>query len=158
MTIGDLPENYVEQSNLIEGVTDLAEIPKSIRAWKFLSSIEFLTKEIILDVHKIIMEGLIHHTLAGKYRPYNVVVGGRSCPSFLLVPGLMGEWILNMRHWQDLSPKLNHVSFEVIHPFVDGNGRVGRLLMWWHEAKRDEDLTLIEYKNRWDYYKWFPQS
>jgi hypothetical protein len=81
----------------------------------------------------------------GRFRsgfvPYNVGVGNYVPPSFTRVPDLMQAWIRDLRtHLVDdaQQPAAELVAdicgemlqrFEAIHPFVDGNGRVGRLLV-----------------------------
>jgi Fic family protein len=81
----------------------------------------------------------------GRFRsgmaPFNVGVGAYVPPSFLHVPELMREWMRDLRtHLIDdgAQPDLPRLAdlcgdllqrFEAIHPFVDGNGRVGRLIV-----------------------------
>lgn len=145
---------YFRQSNLIEGVKDPRELPKSVTAWKFLLECDTLTKPIVQDVHRVIMQGLLKEHI-GDWRPYDVRVSVYECPSWLVIPEMMDDWFNDMKVWQDLDPKECHINFERIHPFVDGNGRVGRMLMWWHEVKLDREPTLITYAGRYEYYQWF---
>lgn len=152
----DMYEHFV-QSNLIEGVTDIEEIPKSEKAWEYLMLCNELTKQSILDVHRLIITGLLEQNI-GVYRPYNVQVRGRSCPFWFQVPELMDTWTTEMTKWLELDPKEMHVKFEHIHPFVDGNGRVGRMLLWWHEVKQGKEPTLVTYADRFSYYDWFEQN
>jgi len=49
-----------------------------------------------------------------------------------------------------------HVAFEDIHPFVDGNGRVGRILYNIHRIKLGLPIHIIhEGEEQKEYYKWF---
>jgi Fic family protein len=146
---------YIKHSNLIEGVADPEEIPKSIKAWEFLCTCDKLTEEIILNVHTIVMTELLTSEYVGTYRVHDVFVGEYKAPGPFIVPFLMADWVIDMEYYQDLDPKIKHIEFERIHPFKDGNGRVGRLLMWWHEMKLDGEPTLITYNKRFDYYNWF---
>jgi Fic family protein len=80
----------------------------------------------------------------GKFRsgfaPFNVGIGNYVPPSFARVPELMQAWMRDLRtHLLDdevLAPPLLAdlcgemlQRFEAVHPFVDGNGRVGRLIV-----------------------------
>lgn len=148
---------HIIQSNLIEGVTDPKEVAQSMIAWNYLATKEELTFSTIMQTHNLIMTNLMPARLGGRgsLRIYNVTVGGRLCPHWHNVPENLDVWIVQMKNWKHLDPKTMHILFEYIHPFADGNGRTGRLLMWWHEIKLGLDPTLIKYVEREDYYSWF---
>lgn len=85
------------------------------------------------------------HQRPGEYRSVEAYVIDRSgCKHFFApaaqVPGLMAAWwdaLVDEHEKGDLSdPETRwsfHAEFEAIHPFVDGNGRVGRC-SWWNTA------------------------
>lgn len=148
---------HIRQSNLIENVTEELEIERSLEAWNYLCSRALLSEDVILTTHFLLM--LSWPDVAGKIRNVNVTVGGRSCPAYYTVRNLLGTWTtmmnIDLSNPTQLTPKQAHIDFEHIHPFRDGNGRTGRLLMWWHEAQLAQKPTLITYENRFDYYAWF---
>ena len=67
----------------------------------------------------------------GHYRNLGVTIGGHSAPHYPDVPPLMQRLINWMRSEPDplLKAIWGHRQFETIHPFADGNGRTGRLLI-----------------------------
>lgn len=95
---------------------------------------QFITEEHILNIHKIILTG-IEDNWAGKYRQTEVFIRGSNIdlPSPYGVPDLMKKFIKWLESQQEEHPvkiaENAHFKFESIHPFVDGNGRTGRLLM-----------------------------
>lgn len=155
-TLSEMTQRHFIESNRIEGVTDLGEVPKSIIAWNYLVSQPYLHTEAILTVHKHLMTGLMPRDV-GEWRRCGVVVGGRLCPSYHDVPGLMSDFIsyFDVYGPEHLDPRTMHIKFERIHPFRDGNGRTGRMLMWWHEVQKGQSPTLITYDERQKYYDWF---
>ncbi|MDR0645535.1 MAG: Fic family protein [Elusimicrobiota bacterium] len=92
-----------------------------------------ITEDDILNVHKQILKG-INGEYDGRYRSVRVRIAG-SCvvmPNPLKVPQKMKELVSFINSKTLTAPELSiaaHFKFVSIHPFVDGNGRAGRLLM-----------------------------
>lgn len=68
---------------------------------------------------------------------------------------MIADWLRTMGDWPNLDPKSMHVEFERIHGFRDGNGRVGRLLLWLHQMWLGQPPTLLRVAERQAYYRWF---
>jgi Fic family protein len=145
-------EQHIRESNLIEGIDDPVEDKQSMKAWKFLEKQEKIDRLVLMELHKRIVKNQteLSPSQKGAYR-------------FVQVWELMEQWLfdlhMNSTHPDpdENQPKQMHKSFEYIHPFVDGNGRTGRMLMWWHELKIGKLPTLLKASERQDYYKWFAQ-
>lgn len=147
-------KRLIKESNLIEGIDDPKEIDQSLVAWEYLQYVQTLRHADIMKVQKIITlnQTDLRPNERGYYRDMskvNVQVGGHICPDYGYVPGMMDNWLLD---YDNLEPFEAHRRFERIHPFVDGNGRTGRMLMWWQEAWLNRELTPILFKNRQEYY------
>jgi len=124
---------------------------------KMLEKKEDITNSLLLQWHKEIF-GETKSDIAGKYRDYLVRVGFYIPPDWQEVKTLMNQLIdfIN-KNKSNLNPVelagRVHFKFESIHPFGDGNGRIGRVLMnyiLWHEGY---PILIIEYKKRNSYYK-----
>ena len=95
---------------------------------------QFITEEDILTIHRLILSGIMDDC-AGKYRQAQVYIRGTNfdLPKPNEVPILMRkfiEWLVNQQEKHPVKVATDaHFKFELIHPFIDGNGRVGRLLM-----------------------------
>jgi fido (protein-threonine AMPylation protein) len=93
-----------------------------------------LTKDIILELHALSMEGVIAD--AGKFRKIQVFIRGakQAPPPAKAVPKRIREWLAWLKRKEnEYDPvtlaAISHHLFEAIHPFTDGNGRVGRLIL-----------------------------
>lgn len=153
-------DEHIRHSNLIEGINDKNEDEISKFAWAWLCQQEMINQPTLLELHRLITCRQLG-TEAGKYRDVMVQVGGHIPPAPMVAQGEMYGWIKDiMENWKDLDPKWMHVRFEKIHPFIDGNGRTGRMLMWWHEKKLGRTPTLIRSNevDRHDYYQWFREE
>lgn len=148
--------DLIHHSNLIEEIDDPAEDEQSWLAWKMLVNEPQLTHGLICRVQKMIT---LHQPLRPDQRGYyrnlsrvNVFVGKHVPPAYPMIDGMMDNWLLDFR---GITPREAHVRFERIHPFVDGNGRTGRMLMWWQELRDGELPTMIRFEEREQYYGWF---
>jgi len=117
---------------------------------------EKITKELLLQWHKNIFGGT-KSDISGKFRDYLVRVGPHLAPDWQDVENLMKDLIEFISKNRKMNPVelagRVHYKFEKIHPFGDGNGRIGRLLMnfiLWHNKY---PMLIIEYKKRKSYYK-----
>ncbi len=89
-------------------------------------------EKFVLKLHGILMNSV--RSDAGSYRRHAVRILGAYVPTanYLKIPALMKELVRRLgRKTKDVIGLLafTHAAFEQIHPFADGNGRVGRLLM-----------------------------
>lgn len=157
--IDDKTIEFLYESNLIEGETSQIMLDNAITAWEYLIKQKVLTLGVILKTHKILMKdsGLLPNQ-KGYLRDVDVWVGGRKgAPVGMIGPRLVMEFIFEtMRANPPPDPKALHIKYEQIHPFVDGNGRTGRMFYNWTRIKRcGLPLEVIYNSNKAEYYKWF---
>jgi cell filamentation protein, protein adenylyltransferase len=118
----------------------------------------------VLKLHAIIAKGAMDQGQEGVYRRMNVTVGHHRPPPPADVPELMSEllewWNTAFEGWSPvLSSAILHYRFEEIHPFADGNGRIGRTLALWELYRRGFDthhifsIDEVYWENRPRYYK-----
>ncbi|MCK4330020.1 Fic family protein [candidate division WOR-3 bacterium] len=158
-----------------EDIDDIKEVVNYIKALDY--GIEKLKKfpmslRLIKEIHKILIKGTRGtHKTPGKFRRTQNWIGppGASLNEATFVPpppGMVLELMGNLEkfiHGKDNIPPLIkialiHSQFETIHPFLDGNGRIGRLLitfyLYWMNILSKPLLYLSFYfkKNRAEYY------
>lgn len=93
-----------------------------------------ISSRVLLSAHKVLMEqGENDKADPGNYRKQAVRVGNLIPPPAQDVPLLMSDLETYINTDETLPPLIKaglaHVQFETIHPFLDGNGRIGRLLI-----------------------------
>lgn len=94
-----------------------------------------ISEEDVLFLHRLFFQQIDMEN-AGRYRRQNVIITGTDFlpPDYIDIPGLMTRHIKNLHripvetHPLECASDL-HAEFESIHPFIDGNGRIGRLLL-----------------------------
>ncbi len=116
-----------------------------------------ITQNLILGVHLRLMNGI--RSDAGKYRTHSVRIMGAHVPlaNWRKVPDLMNDYIRELEKTSnDLLNVLakTHVTFEQIHPFSDGNGRTGRLLLFAQALQINRMPPLVVKERRYAYYKY----
>lgn len=119
-----------------------------------------LTISLIHDIHSLLLDRLHHER--GRFKSQeNAIVGASfQTASPKETPSLMYQWVENLnyqiKHAKSvdeiiLSICSSHIEFERIHPYADGNGRTGRLLMM-HLLLQNQIVPLvIQKENKHDY-------
>ena len=145
--------NKIEGSTLTENETmaimfDNVSLPNKdiiehLEVKNHQAALQYLLKNILLSSSKIDemlilrLHGILMNSIkndAGSYRNHSVRIVGYYVPTanYLKIPKLMKEIVkdINCKNNDDIAHVANiHSRFEQIHPFSDGNGRTGRLLM-----------------------------
>jgi len=175
----DLSINFTYNTNAIEGSTitlhetediirrkiapnkPLRDVQETINHSKVFFKVLNAKKEIsakdILLWHKEVFSDT-KPDIAGKLRDYLVRVGSYTAPDWQDIGKLIKEFFL----WYGEKKKIinpielaarTHYKFEKIHPFGDGNGRIGRLIIAYILRSNTYPLLIIEHKKRKAYYR-----
>lgn len=118
-------------SYAVDHISVISDLPKE-------NSRDPLTVKILKQMHSILLSNVRGATKhPGQFKMLQNYIGGAADISFTpLPPELTEEYMSNLEryiHYDDLNLLLQaailHAQFEMIHPFEDGNGRIGRLLI-----------------------------
>lgn len=138
---------------------NLARVTAYVRA---LSKDRDISKELICTLHGMLLVG-IDDEIAGRFRIKNeyVRVGTFIAPApehiDLLMDRLLEEYTSNLTVYPLDAIARFHLEFETIHPFGDGNGRIGRALMNLHLQRLGFPNIIIREKEKQEYYRGFKQ-
>lgn len=122
---------------------------------QMLKTDQELSPKLLLKWHENIFKDT-KPDLAGRFRNYMVRVGPYVAPDWRNVKKLMRQLMTFITGSNLNSVEVAgraHYMFEKIHPFGDGNGRIGRLLMNYILWKNGYPMLIIEYEKRKPYYK-----
>ena len=123
----------IENKRIIGPKKEVAEVVNAIKVYEKLEAFKFNADKSFLKAHQLLMNGLIDS--AGKYRTKGVgIVKGDKvehiAPPAENVPFLMKDLFEYLNDPEELTVIKScvfHYEMEFIHPFLDGNGRMGRL-------------------------------
>lgn len=120
-----------------------------------------IDEKFILKLHSILMNGIRDD--AGIYRRVQVRIVGSNVPTanFMKVPDLMSDLNKEInKNEKDIIKHITHIHsrFEQIHPFSDGNGRIGRILMNLMLLRKNFPPAVIKQENKSNYYTYLQKS
>lgn len=138
----------LENKRVLGPEKNLREVGNAIQVYEHLRNWKASNPKDFLRAHGMLMEGLMTHP--GKYRTSGVgIVKGNDvqhfAPPYENVPGLMNDLFGYLEDESELTlikSCVFHYEMEFIHPFLDGNGRMGRL---WQALILMEEFPFFEF-------------
>ena len=159
----------LEHKKIIGPKKDILEVKNAIAVYDKLGNFDYRSEKSFLSAHKLLMQDLVPN--AGKFRSGGVgIVKGSKvahvAPPSANVPSLMRSLFQYLKDKKELSlikGCVFHYEMEFIHPFLDGNGRMGRL---WQTVILMQEYPVFEFlpfeslisKNQTAYCKALAQS
>ena len=159
----------MEGKRVLGPPNEIQEVKNAIDAYELLLELNPYKEKDLLKAHRLMMNDLVKEN--GCYRAEGVgVFDGKRCihlaPPAQRVPLLMSDllsWVKSTKVHPLISSCVFHYEFEFIHPFADGNGRMGRmwqtlLLMQWKPVFAWIPVETIVKEHQQDYYDAIAQS
>ena len=161
--------SLINGKSVLGTTREIEEVKGAIKAYDYIEQYDYKKEKDLLLAHKFLMQNILNN--AGSYRSSNVGVGGKDgvthvAPPPNIVPQLMGDlfkWLKDTDEHLLVVSCIFHYEFEFIHPFSDGNGRVGRLwqsviLNQYKEIFSAIPIESVVRENQEDYYKALEES
>lgn len=115
---------------------DIAEVKNAYEIYERLDELDPYSVDDLLTAHSIMTRGLVEESGVFRTRPVGVVDSEGHVLHFGTLPQYVPNLVMELLDWAKTSEVhmlirscVFHYELELIHPFADGNGRVGRL---WH--------------------------
>ncbi len=154
----------LEGRRVIAPPKEIQEVRNAIKAYEQFETWQAANEKHLLQAHNVLMAGLIDD--AGNYRKGNVgVMNGEQvvhmAPPANRVKSLMGDllgWLATTEQHPLIAGSVFHYEFEFIHPFSDGNGRMGRLwqtliLNQWNPLFANLPVESMVHERQSEYYQ-----
>ena len=135
LTEGEV-RDIIDGKNVVAPIKQIQEVKNAIATYELYPTLNPFSVKDLLKAHGVMMQALVDD--AGRFRRGGVGVFGEQglvhlAPPADRVPMLMNDlfdWLKTSKDHLLIRSCVFHYEFEFIHPFQDGNGRVGRLLMF----------------------------
>lgn len=142
-------------------INDINETLNHFRCFDYiLENVNILTEELIKEIHKILktntLDSLQDWFKVGEYKLRPNTVGGKRTTPPSKVKGEMRKLLKEYNEKENITFDdiiEFHYNFESIHPFQDGNGRVGRLIMFKECLRNNIVPFIIDEKYKAFYYR-----
>ena len=157
-------EDVINGKRILGPPQDIREVKNAYEVYERISVFDPYSVKNLLAAHKLMMEGLVKE--AGRFRSGNVgVYAGKELihagTPAKYVPDLIQQlfvWLKQSKYHPLVKSCIFHYEFEYIHPFSDGNGRMGRLwqsliLQKWKEIFAWIPVETLVHENQEAYYK-----
>lgn len=157
--------DVIDGKRVLAPYEDILAVKNASSAYKIMNKVDPYSIKDLLKVHFVMMNGLVSE--AGQLRTNQVGVFNEKgevvhlAPSHTFVPTLIEnlfDWVKESKTHMLIKSSVFHYEFEFIHPFRDGNGRMGRLwqtilLSSWKEIFQFVPIENIIMKNQEEYYR-----
>ncbi len=153
----------IDGKHVLGNPNEIKEVKNSIQAYDLLLSLNPYNEKDLLKAHKLMMQDLVE--ISGKYRTDGVgIFDGEKVVHLAPPADRVSELMFDLFEWiktSDVHPLIKscvfHYEFEFIHPFQDGNGRMGRLwqtviLKEWKEIFAWLPVETLIKENQKEYY------
>ncbi len=165
----DQVADVIEGRRVLGPPEDIQEVKNALDAYRHMDTLDPCALDDLLAAHRMMMRGLIDE--AGTFRTGNVGVFSngqmihKGAPPEL-VPQLISQllgWLKNTPTHPLIKSCVFHYEFEFIHPFADGNGRVGRfwqtlILQRWKPALAWLPVETLIHEHQGEYYDTLNQA
>jgi len=145
---------------------DIEEVKNAFEIYELLDTLDPCSVDDLLKAHKVLMRGLVNEAGCFRTKPVGIVDSNSGeIVHFGALPTVVPDLTMGLLDWlknEDVHPLVKacvfHYEFEVIHPFLDGNGRLGRLwhtliLSKWNPIFAYIPIESMIYKNQQEYYR-----
>jgi Fic family protein len=157
---------FLDESNKIERVNDKNALDDAKKAWDYIVAKNIITIKDVLKIHKLLLNNL-NPKIAGKFRTCDVWIGQEKKIfistrliqlSIKAILDMINTDFKKLKTKREIQQRIkeHHIMFEGIHPFEDGNGRVGRIIYNWQRIKNGLPIHIIYTgEKQYEYYRWF---